>query len=330
MSTKAARYIPLLFGLLFSISLAISVYTIASLLHVTSDTGEPLPEVSSHIGLFIPDNSYTFFQDVITGAEAAADELGIGLTLHRLDDESPDLLMAKYSGITGAVIYPDIPEEYVQQQLVDLSDAGIPVVLIEHNTSDMKPWPYVGTNNFDLGKKIGELAGHIGQDPIRIAVVYSEKSPGIYAERELVEMGMLSALGNRLSGALQVLTTDMNPLDAEDLTSRILRESPDVNMIIYTDSNDTLAAAQVLIDMNLVGRVQLIGFGSDEPVLDYIDRGVVSGTIAVNPFDIGYRSVEVVHELETEGVSESFVDTGVEVITRQTLESSSSPSGGTP
>ncbi len=310
---------PVIFGLLFTVSLGISLYTIFSLSRVSSATDERYTEVSSHIGFFIPDNSYSFFQEVIAGAEEAAKERGVGLSLHRVSSESPDLSMAKYSGITGAVIYPDIPEEEMRRILSELAAVDIPVVLIEHNIADAKPWPYVGTNNFDLGKKIGDLAASIGKDPIEMAVVYSEKSPGIYAERELVEMGILSALGEREIGTVHYMTTDMNPLDAEDLTSRILSDSPEINLIVYTDSNDTLAASQVLIDMNLVGQVQLIGFGSEEPVLDLISRGVIAGSIAVNPFDIGFRSVEVVHELEMQGVSESFVDTGVEIITKKNL-----------
>ncbi len=319
MRNRVTRFIPIVFGLLFTVSLGISLYTIISLLQVSSSTGEKGEIVESHIGLFIPENSYSFFQEVIEGAQSAAEELGVGLSLHRIDSESPDLTMAKYSGITGAVIYPDIPEEAMRALLSELNGEGIPVVLIEHNISDTKPWPYVGTNNFDLGKRIGDLASSIGKDPIEMAVVYSDKSPGIYAERELVEMGILSAFGERSIGTIHYMKTDMNPLEAEDLTSRLLSSSPEVNLIVFTDSNDTLAAAQVVIDMNLVGQVQIIGFGSEAPVLDYISRDVVAGTIAVNPFDIGYRSVEVVNELETEGLSESFVDTGVDIITKKSL-----------
>jgi predicted ABC-type sugar transport system permease subunit len=35
-------------------------------------------------------------------------------------------------------------------------------------------------------------------------------------------------------------------------------------MIVFTDANDTLAAAQTLVDMNLVGRLQVIGSGDDQ------------------------------------------------------------------
>lgn len=328
MKKSINRYIPLLIGLLFCFSFGISLYTIFSLSKVSSSQRGTQVQTNLHIGLFVPENNYSFFQDVIKGAQAASTEMELGLSLHRLDGDATDLKMAKYSGITGAIIYPEIPQEQMRPLLRDLKEKEIPVVLIEHNITDENPWAFVGTNNFDLGKKIGELAERIGRDPLKAVVVYSEKSPGIYAERELVQMGILSVLGERLAGPLKFLKTDMNPLDAENLTSQILMNSPEVNLIVYTDSNDTLAAAQVIIDMNLVGKVQVIGFGSDEPLLDYIARGVVGGTIAVNPFDIGFRSVEVLYELSTTGVSESFVDTGVEIITKQNLPLKSESPGG--
>jgi hypothetical protein len=58
-----------------------------------------------------------------------------------------------------------------------------------------QPWPFVGANNFDVGRRIGFIAGQLSGDPVRLAVVYSGRSPGIYGERELVEMGITACSG---------------------------------------------------------------------------------------------------------------------------------------
>lgn len=315
-----SQVILLLFVLLFTASLGISLYTIISLTQVNLTSSSDIEQADRHYGIFLPDNSYAFFHDVTAGAKRAGSEISCGLSFHSIDDELPDLRLAKYSGIDGAIIYPSIREESAREILTDLVTSSIPVVLIEHAIADDSPWPFVGTNNFDLGKQIGRLIGDTGANTIHAAIVYSEKSPGIFAERELVEMGILTVLNQRLGSPLRVLKSDMNPFAAEDLTNRILRNEPEVNTIIYTDTNDTLAATQVIVDMNLVGKVQIIGFGSDEPVLEYIEKGIISGSVVVNPDQIGYRAVRLLDELVTEGMSESYIDTGVQIITRGYLE----------
>lgn len=123
------------------------------------------------------------------------------------------------------------------------------MVLINHNVPADQPWPYIGTNNFEVGRKLGTIAGRASRDPLSLAVVYSDKSPGIFGERELVEMGISSSIGERLASPIIGFKTNMNPLDAEALLVRLFRTQPDVNTVIFTDSSDTLAAAQLLIDM---------------------------------------------------------------------------------
>jgi ribose transport system substrate-binding protein len=169
---------------------------------------------------------------------------------------------------------------------------------------------------------------------VRLAVVYSDKAPGIYGERELVEMGIIAALGERLAAPISSFKTNLNPLDAEALLSRLFRSgassggaalagsgsSADFNTIIFTDSNDTIAAAQTLIDLNMVGRVQVIGFGSDPGVLESIRKGVIACSLAINPERIGYEAVRSLAALRQTGYTSTLIDTGIEIISRETLQ----------
>jgi len=314
------KIIALLSGILFAAALAFSALTIFNLSKASREQTAPGETAEYHFGVFLPENTYIFFQDVVTGARAAAEEFDCALSFHPIGNDTTDFFMAKYFGMDGIIVYPSIDEQSAQLELSEINKAGIPIVLIEHGLSDRSPWPFVGTNNFDLGKKIGELAGRNNDQPLQMAVVYSEKSPGILSEKELVEMGIRSALGERGIELLTVMVTDLNPLDAENLTYQILRNEPDINTIVFTDTNDTLAATQVLIDMNLVGSVRIIGFGTDEPILDNIGKGIITGTIAVFPVEIGYNAVKVLKSLSDEGQSESYVDTGVEIITKENLD----------
>jgi ribose transport system substrate-binding protein len=301
--------------LVFAFALTRSVMTMASLTQaVATRTGAGEPR-TYHVAVFLPEQDTLFFEELRNGVVAVADDYDVAISFHPIGPDAPEFRLARYTGIDGAIIYPYLPEREIRQQLELLEDSGIPVVLVEQDVADDWPWTFVGTNNFELGRRIGSrLAGR--NDHGRIVVVYSDKSPAVAAEKELIELGMTTVMGDRLAVPITRRQTALNPLDAEALTYQLLRSSSPspVTALVFTDTDDTLAALQAIINLNLVGEVQVIGFGITDAIMDYLDRGVLDATIAVNPQRIGIESVRVLAELLETGNAPGYVDTGVEVI----------------
>jgi ribose transport system substrate-binding protein len=283
-------------------------------------SGGPAVSISYHFSLYLPDNRNSFFTGIINGAEQAAAEMNAAISVHSIDPVKNELEMASYTGVDGVIVCPYLEDALARRQLDKLGQRQIPVVIINHNVPNEQPWPFIGVNNFDVGRRIGMLSGNTGDGSIRLAVVYSDKSPGIYGERELVEMGITAALGGRLAAPITGFRTNLNPLDAEELLYRLFRSNPDINTIVFTDSSDTIAAAQTLVDMNLVGRVQVIGFGADPGIEENIRKGVIASSIVINPERIGYEAVRSLVALRRTGYTAASVDTGIKIISRDTLK----------
>lgn len=311
---RIPRLLALLFVLLFLVALVLSLRTTVSLSHAFSTADSDAPAREYHVALFLPETSALFFGRVADGAYEAARKFGVALTVHPIGPDALEFRMARFSGIDGAIIYPYIDEAETRLRLEQLDREGIPVVLIEHGVADDLPWAFVGTNSFDVGRRIGELVAQLGDEPVHLTVVYSDKSPGIASEKELVELGLTTTLGRRLAAPVTRKRTGLNPLDAENLTYQLLRTEPHTNVLVFTDTNDTLASMQVIIDLNLVGQVQVIGFGITETIRDHLDRGILAGTIVVNPHQIGFDAVRVLAGLMRDGYSPAYVDTGVELV----------------
>ncbi|GHV60936.1 hypothetical protein AGMMS49587_03750 [Spirochaetia bacterium] len=270
-----------------------------------------------HFSLYLPDNQNAFFTEIIRGAERAAAEANAAISIHSIDPGKNELEMAAYTGVDGVIVCPYLEDALARRQLEKLGQ--IPVVIINHNIPNDQPWPFIGANNFDMGRRLGAETGRITDGPIRLALVYSDKAPGIYGERELVEMGIANALGDRLGAPILEYRTNLNPLDAEALLYRLLPRAG-INTIIFTDANDTLAAAQTLIDMNLVGQVQVIGFGDDPGILENIRKGVIAATVVTNPERIGYEAVRSLATLRSTGYTSTSIDTGIEIIDQRSLQ----------
>jgi len=312
---RIPRILLVIVFLVFAFALTRSVMTMASLTQAVATRTGAGEARTYHVAVFLPEQDTLFFEELRNGVVAVADDYDIAISFHPIGPDAPEFRLARYTGIDGAIIYPYLPEREIRQQLELLEDSGIPVVLVEQDVADDWPWTFVGTNNFELGRRIGSrLAGR--NDHSRIVVVYSDKSPAVAAEKELIELGMNTVMGDRLAVPITRRQTGLNPLDAEALTYQLLRSpSPSpVTALVFTDTDDTLAALQAIINLNLVGEVQVIGFGITDAIMDYLDRGVLDATIAVNPQRIGIESVRVLAELLETGNAPGYVDTGVEVI----------------
>ncbi|MFP4211154.1 MAG: sugar ABC transporter substrate-binding protein [Alkalispirochaeta sp.] len=311
--SKAPRVLLVVVFILFAVALARSITTMVSLTRAVAAPGIPTDVRTRHISVFLPEQSTLFFQQIEEGVTAAADRYDIAVSFHPIGPGVPEFRLAHYSGIDGAIIFPYLPATEMLTHLEQLDDAGIPVVLIEQDVADDWPWTFVGTNNFELGRRIGSRLAERSEDG-RIVIVYSDKSPAVAAEKELIELGITTVMGDDLDLPIIRRQTGLNPLDAEALTYQLLRNAPPITALVFTDSDDTLAALQVIIDLNLVGEVQVIGFGTTDAIIDYLQRGVLDATIAVNPQRIGIESVRVLTELIETGNAPGYVDTGVEVL----------------
>lgn len=300
------------FGVASLVAFSVSLFLVRRLyVHGSEPKGPPLRH---HFALYLPDDRDSFFSAVVRGAETAAAEAGAAVTIHSIDPVRKDLEMAPYTGVDGVVCCPYLDDDAARRLLGRLTAEHIPVVLINHNVPADQPWPYIGVNNFDVGRRMGAIAKSAGPSGVRPAVVYSDKAPGLYADRELVEMGLVSALGGRLAAPVVGLKTDRNPMDAEEMVYRLFRESSAINTIFFTDSSDTVAAAQAIIDLNLVGRVRIVGFGNEKLILEYIRKGVIAGSVVVDPERIGYEAVRSLADLAEKGYTPTTIDTGVSVV----------------
>jgi ribose transport system substrate-binding protein len=282
---------------------------------------DPASVLVYHFSLYIPDNRNSFFQGIIRGAEQAAAELDSAVSVRSINTARNELEIAAFTGVDGVIVCPYLDDALARQQLEKIRDYQIPAVLISHNLPSDQPWPFIGINNYDMGRRIGLIITEDISEKINLAVVYSDKAPGIYAERELVEMGISASLGERLSAPIMSFRTTLNPLDAEALLVRIFRSpgirsanSEAINTIVFTDPEDTIAAVQTLVDLNLVGQIKIIGFGADPGVTESLQKGIINASVVIDSEKIGYEAVYSLAALRTTGYTSASIDTGINII----------------
>jgi ribose transport system substrate-binding protein len=316
---KRLIYIGLtIFGLLSLAALSISIYLMINLDSLgTKNVDSATPTYL--FAFYVPPTSSRYFLEIKKGAELAAKEYNVMLSFHSIDPKDNEIQQAGISDYNGYIFCPYNEETTLISQVVKIQSAKRPVIVINHSLKTEKPVPFIGANNYDIGKKMAHVIKKNEKTVRQIAIVYSQKNPWIYADRELIELGIQNELQDTASYSLLRFETSLNPLDAEALIYKIIKFYPDINYVLFTDLNDTIAAAQALIDINEVGRVQLVGFGNDKVIKDYIRKGVITASILISPDKIGYQAVKSLVELADSGFTSAAVDTGIEIIEKDTL-----------
>ena len=315
---KILKLVTPLLGLVFLVLVFISVrLMISNRLLLSSQNGQA-DKLSYQYAFFLPESDNAFFASLEAGALDAAKALDCAVIFHTLAPDSLSLAMASYTGVNGVAVFSYEKTEAMVANLEKILKKGIPVVQIENEVVNSPNTILIGTNSYDAGKSIAKIALGSEKPVLNIGLIYSDKNPALKADASLVEVGIKSILGDRLS-RLYTEQTTFNPIDAEGIVYELLRRTPPIDIIALTDSNDTLVAIQSIIDLNLVGQVQIIGFGNEQTIKEYISKGVVLGSIIRNPVEIGYRAIAALKEMSTNGNTSAYVNTGINIITKNEL-----------
>jgi ribose transport system substrate-binding protein len=112
----------------------------------------------------------------------------------------------------------------------------------------------------------------------------------------------------------------------EKISSAISAKRNEIDGIICTGFTTTVAATQLVSEINTESskRLFFIGIDEDPSVMDAIRKGTIDGTVAQNPFGHGYISMMIL-KLMQEGYTVRdgmyFVNAGMAIVTKENIDS---------
>ncbi|TKT76119.1 rhamnose ABC transporter substrate-binding protein [Aquamicrobium sp. LC103] len=80
----------------------------------------------------------------------------------------------------------------------------------------------------------------------------------------------------------------------------LIASHPDLDAIIAPTTVGVVAAAQVVTDQNLIGKINVTGLALPSEFKQFIDNGASQAVALWNPIDLGYSAVYLSHALATE------------------------------
>lgn len=266
-----------------------------------------------------------YWQSIRSGSQAAAEQYNVvaefnGPRSTNIDEELQYLDIAIACRVDGIATHV-LDEKKFTPLINKAIDIKIPVVTIENDAKDSKRISFVCTNGYKLGSEVGKLLASASGGEATVAIIlngYNENEENVAHNLRIA--GFKDAIKEFPAVRIKTIkTTGDGFFSAEEVTKNILRDFPEVNAIMCTSSMDTIGVAQVVVDLNRVGQIIIVGNDDTTEVLRYVENDVICGTVVGNPYKTGFEAVKALVELKKTRMTSSYVDTGVQVVTKSNL-----------
>lgn len=278
-----------------------------------------------HFMMVCPRTDSSFWQEVFVGADASGALRGAIVEMIGPSSDADRKSIAEYieyavaARADGIIAWID-GSDATKAALQLARQKAIPVVSIEYDAEPTLRQSFVGVNSYELGRTLGALVRSAAGGRGRAAVLLDRS-----ADRSSQNI-MLSAMQESLAAwpslVLVPLTDDRDQAPSrEDLLRGFVLEDGELKVIVCLNVEDTLRAAQTLVELNRSGRVRIIAFRESREILDYLRKGVVSAVVAIDARQMGGKAADSLADFLETGHANDYVITDMHV--------SSGPPAGT-
>ena len=268
---------------------------------------------------FVTNNASDFWKIAAAGVKKYEGEAGIKVdvrmpptgTVAEQNGILEDLTTQGYNGVAVSVI---APEDQVQE--INRAAAKMNVITHDSDAPKSNRLAYIGTNNFEAGRMLGKEIVKLLPSGGKIAVFVGTFAADNARER-------LRGIEEEIKGKNITIVAkkedNKDPAKAQDNPNDVIVAYPDVNLLVGLWSYNGPAIASAIDASKKKGKSILAAvFDEEDGTLDAIEKGTIQVTVVQKPFQFGYLSSKLLHELATKGESampaNELVDTGVQVI----------------
>ena len=294
------------------------------LLPLSGCTPRPASTERHAVALIVKSTETEFWKSVFAGANAASSEYNIDLTIAGPETEEDYETQNRYieeavdSG-ADAIIFSAVSYEENAAAIDAAAARGVKIVVIDSDVDSDHVSVRIGTDNVAAGRQAAAAALDTEEETLVIGLVNYAQISRNGQERE---WGFREAAleDSRVAGIYTVNALSTQE-DAEERAAELLREHPEINVLVGFNEPTSVGAALAVAGQGLEDSVRMVGFDSNVRTVDLMQTGVVDALIVQNPYAMGYLGVEAAYSLlngET-GNAPELMDTSTSTVTRENM-----------
>ncbi len=272
----------------------------------TTSTGKP------HFD-FIVGGPDPFWDTVVAGAQAAADEYGVDLEVHtpsgRPADQTIELAKVESKGSNGVAISPIAPDE--QSLLLSRLATKSILVTFDNDAPQSLRHCYVGTNNFVAGKMCAKVVEEALPDGGNIVVFigdverdnakerlrgFHSQLVGADSKSEEADYPLKKAYGDKWI-VMETYLDDQDSKQAEENVKNAIEQHKDIDCMVGLYGYNGPACLKVLKDEEKIGDIKIVAFDEHEATLEGVANGAIFATVVQGTYEYGFESVRLLTSL---------------------------------
>lgn len=323
MNTFLNRPAGLLAGFLFTASLAVfSSCNNSSTTEKDKAAGQSGSQLK--IAVIPKGTTHGFWKSVHAGAVKAGKETGAEIIWQgpqKEDDRQLQIQVVQnfISRGVDAIVLAPLDDRSLVPPVKAARNRNIPVVIFDSDLASKEYESFVATDNLAGGKlcakRMAEVLGGKGKV---IMLRYAEGSASTTAR----ETGFLAGIKEYGPG-IEIISDNQYAgatlEKAFQASQNLLNRFALVDGIFCPNESATQGMLRALQTSGRVGKVKLVGFDSNETLVEALAKGSVQGLAVQDPFRMGYEGVKTAIAVIKKQKYEKRLDTGVNMVTKENM-----------
>ena len=252
------------------------------------------------VALIAKSTGLEFWNAVFTGAQAAATEYNIELTVTAPDDEEDfegqnALIENAVEEGTKAIIFSAIDYEANAAAIDAAAQAGVLIINIDSQVNSDHVSAYIGVDNYGAGRMAAQSAldGVSGQ--LRVGLVNYEVNGANGRDRAAGACDAFQESGR--AEVIATVQTHPNSEDARRDVLEMLRDHPEINVLVALNEPIGVGTARAVHQMQRADDLWLVAFDSNGETVDALQNGAVDALIVQTSYSMGYFGVQSAYKM---------------------------------
>jgi len=284
------------------------------------------------VPVIVKDMTSPYWQAVLAGARKAGQDLGVNVVELGAESESDSngqiSILAKAVASNPAAIVIAPAQFAALGKPIDEAAKKVKIIGIESAADTKAMTSLLATDNLN--------AGRIAADALAVAITKS------YADTEgdvaiITSMPGIASLDQRAKGfketvaakygALNIVAekaADGKPATVLDIMTDVIAKNRDLRGVFVSDPIMTQAVGEAVAENKSDDKINVVGVGSNEKLVKFLQDDVIAGLVVEDPFRMGYDGVKTALAASKGEQVAANVDTGATLVTKANMSSARS------
>jgi ribose transport system substrate-binding protein len=262
----------------------------------------------------ITNNPADFWTIAEKGAQDAANKHGVELIFRKPDKGEAGIQLnilneMKAKGVKGIAVSVINPEEQTPELKRIAGETNL--ITMDNDATESGRLCYIGTDNYEAGMAVGRLVKEVMPQGGTVAIFVGQITPinarlrfqGVVDELAGTKDAKGPTLGKYTLYKNEAITDNVSETVAQDNAKDAIEKLAGTENLCMVGlwAYNAPAILEAAKSKKMIDKIKIVSFDEYPATLTAIDKGEIYATVVQDPYNFGYKSVELLAEMAKTG-----------------------------